>query len=97
MALPMGGKRPGSGRKPGTPNKVTSDVKVYAASFTTEAIDYFVNVGRDDTAPVPSRLDAWNKVLDRAIGKPAQAITGDKDNPIEVAFTFKLDRPGAET
>lgn len=75
--MPRGAK-PGErrgGRAKGTPNKVTSELRVYAQQFTAEAIDGLVQLGRSAESE-QARVSAWNAVLDRAHGKPSQAVTG---------------------
>ncbi len=91
------GSKPGEkrgGRKPGVPNKVGADVKAIALTYTQEAIQGLVALARSSETPPAARVTAWDKVLDRAVGKAPQAITGDNGGPIEVKFRFKLDRPG---
>jgi hypothetical protein len=66
-----GGKRPGSGRKKGTPNKVTVDLKNKAGEYTAEAIQVFVDVMRDPEAPAATRIHAADKLLDRGHGRPS--------------------------
>lgn len=78
-----GGKRPGSGRKKGTPNKVTVDLKNKANEYTAEAIQTFVDVMRDPEAPAAVRVQAADKLLDRSHGKPAMHI--------EEQHTAKMD------
>ncbi|AEG02703.1 hypothetical protein [Methylomonas methanica] len=69
-----GGKRPGSGRKPGTPNKATAGLKQLASEYTEEAVQVLVKVMRDNEAPAPSRIAAANSLLDRSHGKPRQEV-----------------------
>lgn len=69
-----GGKRPGSGRKRGTPNKATVELKQLAGEYTEEAIQVFVDVMRDPEAPVAVRVAAADKLLDRGHGRPAQSV-----------------------
>jgi hypothetical protein len=66
-----GGRRPGSGRKKGTPNKATADVKAAAQQYTTQAIDALAHVmlhGESEAA----RVAAADKLLDRGHGKANQ-------------------------
>lgn len=39
-----GGKREGAGRKPGSRNKITADIKLVAQSFGEEAIKHLVEM-----------------------------------------------------
>lgn len=62
------------GRQKGTPNKATANVKAYAQQFTAAALDTLVAVMRDLQAPHQARNFAAVALLDRAHGKPAQAV-----------------------
>lgn len=88
-----GGKRSGAGRKQGAPNKATASLKEFANQFTQEAVEFFVTVMRDGEAPYQARVAAANGILDRALGKPAQALTGPEGErlvPPNVTLTFGL-------
>jgi hypothetical protein len=69
-----GGKRPGSGRKPGTQNKATVSLKGIAQEYTAEAIDVLAEIMRDPESPAAARVAAADKLLDRAYGKPRQEL-----------------------
>jgi hypothetical protein len=66
-----GGKRPGSGRKPGAKNKSTLALKDFAGQFSEEAALVLVNAMRDPEAPPAVKIQAADKLLDRSHGKPA--------------------------
>lgn len=70
------------GRKPGTPNKATSDVKAIAGQYSAEAVNILIEIARTSESD-PARVSAAKEILDRAHGKPAQAIVGDEDQPIK--------------
>ena len=78
-----GGKRPGSGRKAGTPNKVTADVKEMAQQFGPDAIYEaaklagLIDGGAYKAESEPARIAAINIILDRAYGKATQVIGGE--------------------
>ena len=72
-----GGKRLGSGRKPGSKNKATIDLKAMAQPYSKEAIGVLVEIMRDEEAPATVRVNAADKLLDRGHGKPAVAIEVD--------------------
>ena len=76
-----GGRREGSGRAKGTPNKVTQDLQGMAQVYTKDALLVLVTIANDKDAPKAARVAAANAILDRGHGKPSQAITGagDKD------------------
>jgi hypothetical protein len=69
-------KPPGSGRKKGGKNLVGCDVRELAGVHTPAAIETLVEVMTDKQAPHTARVLAANALLDRAHGKPPQAITG---------------------
>lgn len=72
-----GGKTPGSGRKPGVPNRLTASVKdaVSRAFDEVGGAEYLMKVAKDDPRTFCGLL---GKML------PLQ-LTGDKDNPLYVA------------
>lgn len=67
-----GGKRPGAGRKKGSRNKVTADIKRIAQDYGEESILAMVEIMRDKGAPHASRVAAAREVLDRGYGKSVQ-------------------------
>lgn len=83
-----GGPRPGSGRKPGSPNKLTSEHKrtlaEIAGQYTDDAIKTLSDIMKDAKAPPNARAMAANSLLDRAHGKPRQAVehTGANGGPM---------------
>lgn len=69
-----GGRRPGSGRKAGIPNKSTKALKEIAGEYTEAAVKTLVEVMEDPEAPPAARVAAADKLLDRGHGKPAQMV-----------------------
>ena len=59
------------GRKMGTPNKVTADLKALAGKHGKEAIAAILAIARTADNE-QTRLAAWRELLDRGFGKPAQ-------------------------
>jgi hypothetical protein len=86
-----GGSSPGErrgGRQKGTPNKATAELKEYAGQFTKQAVDALVRImakGKSEQA----RVAAANALLDRAVGKPAQAITGEDGAAMVARFIIE--------
>lgn len=72
----MRGKKTG-GRIAGVPNRATASIRAAAAEYSQEALATLVEVMRDAAAGAPARVGAAREILDRAHGKPAQAITGE--------------------
>lgn len=74
--MPRGGVRPGSGRPKGSPNKPKPDaerLKAIALEYSEEAIEQLHHLAhKSKTDSV--RLGACIALLDRAVGRPPQAI-----------------------
>jgi len=58
---PRGGKRPGAGRKKGSPNKATIARQEAIAASGLTPLDYMLAVMRNEDNPQDVRLDAANK------------------------------------
>lgn len=68
-----GGKRPGSGRKKGVVSQAKRDLAEMAKKHAEQALAVLVGIavnGESDAA----RVSAANAILDRAYGKPPQAL-----------------------
>lgn len=71
-----GGSKPGErrgGRRAGTQNKITRDLKEIAQLYTREAIEATVKIMRAPRVSASVRLQAIEKILERGHGKPSQA------------------------
>lgn len=70
------GSKPGErrgGRAKGTPNKATAEIKAIAQPYSAQAIEtlaHIMKAGESEAA----RVSAANAILDRAWGKPSQAV-----------------------
>lgn len=84
-----GGKRAGAGRKKGSPNKATAAIRDAAQEYTDEALATLVEVMKDAEQPGATRVGAANSILDRGHGKPAQALGGDPENPLELVHRIE--------
>ena len=75
-----------AGRKPGVPNKSTTELKQAITAFTSrnaDKIDEWLN-SIDDPA---KRLDLYFKALEYTMPKLARTeLSGDKENPIQVVL-----------
>jgi hypothetical protein len=69
-----GGKRPGSGRKKGTSNKATFELKQAAAEHGQEVLDALIRIIRDQETPANTIVAACRELLDRGYGKPTQYV-----------------------
>ncbi|AZS78785.1 hypothetical protein ELS24_10220 [Achromobacter spanius] len=90
--MARGGARPGAGRKPGVPNRVTADIKALAQSYGAEAVEELVRILRkseNDNA----RIAAIKELFDRGYGKAAQAVivSGDEEGgPVQFSVIKRV-------
>lgn len=75
------------GRKKGTPNKATADVKAAAQKYTSDAIETLAQIMHSSESD-PARVAAADKLLDRGYGKPAQSVTGSEGGPIAIGISW---------
>ena len=73
-----GGARPGAGRKKGTPNKATADIRAAAQEYTDQALSVLVQIATAGESEA-ARVAAANSILDRAHGKPRQSVEVEAD------------------
>ena len=81
------GSKPGErrgGRKKGSRNLVTHDVRALAQPYTAEAIETLTVIMHAPTSSGQVRVAAAVALLDRAWGRPAQALTGADGGAIAV-------------
>lgn len=67
------GERRG-GRKPGTPNKVTADVRSLAQEYGPKALKTLAEIMEAGEQPASARVSAAKELLDRAYGKSPQPV-----------------------
>lgn len=70
--MTSGGPRPGSGRKKGSTTGLQIEARVLARNHAKKAIDTLVKAMQVGSWPV--KVDAAEKILNRAFGKPAQSV-----------------------
>lgn len=75
--MARGGARPGAGRRKGTPNKATADVKEAASVYSADAVETLAKIMKTASLPAAARVAAANALLDRAHGKPKQSVDVD--------------------
>lgn len=75
------------GRKKGSLNKATADVKAHAQKYTTEAVETLAKLMRSAESET-ARAAACQQILDRGHGKPAQAHTGEGGGPIALGISW---------
>lgn len=80
--MARGGKREGAGRPQGAVNKATADIRDAAKEYSAQALQVLVQVATAGESEA-ARVAAANSILDRAHGKPSQAVKlgGDEDAP----------------
>jgi hypothetical protein len=65
-----GGPSPNPGGRP----RQTGDVRELAKKYTAEAVETLAKIMRSEEAPPAARTAAASALLDRAYGRPAQAV-----------------------
>lgn len=93
MPRPRGLTKTG-GRKAGTPNKATAEIKIAARELSPAATKRLKKLLESENESVA--LGAIREVYDRAFGKATQPIAGDDDMPaikaaLKVAFVGSSD------
>lgn len=84
--------QPGSDerRNAGGRPKEVGHVKELAKEQTEKAIATLMEIHADKTQPAPARVAAAQALLDRAWGKPSQAIGGAEDlGPVEMVVKWQ--------
>lgn len=101
MSRPKGSaKTPGSGRKAGSLNKATTEIKQIAREQGPAAIKLLTDVMNNSKKPDALRMAAAKELLDRGYGRPVQPTGSDPDEPITVVlkkFVFDDEPQGIES
>lgn len=90
--------KPGQSGNPGGRRKDVGEVKELARAHTVEAITTLVEMMRGASSE-RVRVAAADSLLDRAHGRPAQAVTGEDGGPIKAILQVVtgIDRaPGSD-
>lgn len=64
--------------------KALAEIRSLARGHTEAAINCLAGIMNKTDAPDAARVSAANSLLDRGWGKPAQPISGDEENPLEL-------------
>lgn len=94
--MARGGRREGAGRPKGAVNKATADIREAAQEYSAQALQVLVDVATNSESDA-AKVAAANAILDRAHGKPRQAV--DVDASVEAALSVverrivKADNP----
>lgn len=92
MAIFAPGHDKVGGRKPGSTNKVTLEGRQIALGFAAEAMQTAVDIMRDADAPHTTRLAACIDIMNRAWGKPTQAVSVDAESePLQILIRHFTD------
>lgn len=80
-----GGARKGAGRKPGVVSQAKLTLAEQARVYGPDLIKALYQIAMDAEAPPNARVSAANSILDRAYGKPLNAmeVTGKDGGAIE--------------
>ncbi len=73
------------GRRKGTVNKVTAEIRGHAQQYTVEALEGLAQIARNSESDA-ARVSAWKAILDRGHGRPAQSheVSGQGGGPLYV-------------
>ena len=88
----------GQGRRLGSVNKSTADVKALAGKYGPAAIDRLALLGglcppHPGAESEGAQVMAMRELLDRAYGKSQLQVSGDKDKPLVVDFRWADSSP----
>ena len=98
--MARGGSRPGAGRKPGVVSQVTRDIQSMAREHAEAALQTLVEIAKDGESE-GGRVAAANAILDRAYGKPKQALDLNGEGLAGLSVTYvapaaPIPQPGPE-
>ncbi len=77
-----GGKRTQAGRKPGSQNKATSQIRALASEHAETAIQILVDLMEDQSAPAAARVSAAKELLERGFGRSNNYVSIELDKPL---------------
>lgn len=87
----VGGARPGAGRKPGIPNKITQARREELLASGVSPLDYMLGVLRNDQESPERRFAAAKEAAPYLHARLASVQhTGDPENPVHVEQTNKV-------
>ncbi len=79
-----GGKRPGAGRRPGSPNKATTSIREAFAGHKDDLVSKLLELTQSEDLRV--RMKAIEVALAYGFGKPSQTLHTDTDSTIVVKW-----------
>lgn len=91
-----GGARPGAGRPKGRKSAKTLEIEARAKEYAGDALAALASIAKDSEND-SARVAAANSLLDRAYGRPRQALehTGNDGAAIEVNVTHEIVDPAS--
>lgn len=94
-----GGKRPGAGRKPGSPNKKTAAVQKAVADAGVTPLDFLLDVMRNKTHDLETRINAAKSAAPYVHAKLATVDMnhkGDVDLHVEIISYAEQEQADGE-
>jgi hypothetical protein len=89
-----GGKRAGAGREKGSKNENVPNIKALASKYALQCVESLAKIVTRSKNE-GNRIAAASELLNRAYGKPSQAIAGDPEQPVEMIISWKPTQPPA--
>jgi hypothetical protein len=81
------------GRRKGSTNKATADIKALAQVHTPRALQILADIMEQSESDA-ARVAAVKELLDRGHGKSPQPVSGDPDGPpVRIVVATGIDRP----
>ena len=71
------------GRRKGTPNKATAEIREHAQQYTVEALGGLAEIARNGDSDA-AKVAAWKAILDRGHGRPMVSVDAQVDTQITV-------------
>lgn len=91
-----GGKRPGAGRKKGTPNKATQAQRKAVQEAGITPLDYLLSVMRDETADQALRIDCAHKAAPYVHPKLSSVDHKSTDGSIQMPSVIQIVGVGGD-
>lgn len=76
------------GRKAGTPNAATDDIKILTRKYANECVETLINIVRKSRFE-GNKIAAINQILDRGFGKPTQSMGIDPEAPGKITISWE--------
>jgi len=93
--MAKGGRREGAGRKKGSVNKCTAEIKALIQKRGPELVEGLFEIRDAADAPYAAKIAATKELLDRGYGKAEQAVavTGEEgEGPVKIEFSWASEK-----